>query len=351
MARAAVIALFALTLAAGASAKAPPSGIKLCGTNGCATIDAQTAEQLFTAGGAPRAAPQPAPFYRLRWTWENGQEETGGYWLPDFNALQLGGWVTPDAAATATLTGAANGLQPFAPAPPTSATVGRRPAADPASYARLLTEGTRVSSWVGALDWIRVELESPEPSPWTDPGYDLRISKGSGFVWREGAVYRIPLALARLARSAKSIAPSPPPAGFSALGAGGCAPASPRHVGANGWRLAEVFGTATGSQLWALFFLPAGASWSGSTATLVGTVGKDVKIVVRFGARSFRPAAVGPDGLRIGPDWGPTAHGWSNWERPGSEWGVGYTFPEPGCWRIHAGDGVVAGDLWLDVQS
>jgi hypothetical protein len=345
MARAAVIAFLALALTAGAAAKAPPSGIKLCGTNGCATIEAQAAEGLFSIGGNPRAPAQPAAFYRLRWTWENGQEETGGYWLPDQDALQLGGWVAPDAAATATLAGAATGLQPFTPAPPTSATVGRRPAADPGSYARLLTEGSRVSTWVGALDWIPVRLMSLEPSPWTGPGYDLRISKGSGFVWREGAVYRIPLALARLARSAKSLAPSRSPAGFAALGSAGCGPSSPRHAG-------EVFGTATGSQLWALFFLPVGTSWAGGqSATLAGAVGKDVKIVVRFGARSFRPAAVGPDGLEIRPDWGPTAHGSSNWRRPGSEWGVGYTFPEPGCWRIHAGDGVVAGDLWLDVQS
>src|SRR6266568_2277549 len=154
MGRAVVIALLALSLVAGAAAKAPQSGIKLCGTNGCATIGAQAAEQLFSLGGTPGAAARPAPFYRLRWTWENGQEETGGYWLPTQDALRLGGWAAPDAAAAATLTAAANGLQPFAPAPPASVTVGHRPAADPASYTRLLVEGTRVSTWVGALDWI-----------------------------------------------------------------------------------------------------------------------------------------------------------------------------------------------------
>src|SRR5947207_1693188 len=83
-----------------ATVKAPPAGIELCGTNGCATIDAQSAEQLFSGGGTPRSAALPAPFYRLRWTW-SGQEETGGYWLPDQNALRIGGWAAPDAAATA----------------------------------------------------------------------------------------------------------------------------------------------------------------------------------------------------------------------------------------------------------
>jgi hypothetical protein len=113
-----------------------------------------------------------------------------------------------------------------------------------------------------------------------------------------------------------------------------------------------VFGTVTGGRLWALFFLPAGSSWASPVqASLAGVLGKDVKIVFRFGAASLQPVATGPDGTRIRPDWGPTAHGSSNWQRPGSEWGVGYTFSEPGCWQIHAGDGTVAGDLWLLVAS
>jgi hypothetical protein len=205
MRRVALIVLVALVLTAGAAAKAPPSGIELCGTNGCAAIDAQPAEQLFMLGGAPGLPARPGPFFRLRWTWETGQEETGGYWLPGENALRLGGWIVPDSAATAMLTAAATGLVPFPMTPPTSVRVGGRAADDPASYERLLATGSRVSTWVGAVDWIRVRLTSPEPSPWTDGSFDLRVSKGSGFVWREGAVYRIPLALARLARAGRSL--------------------------------------------------------------------------------------------------------------------------------------------------
>jgi hypothetical protein len=340
-----VLVVLALAFAAGAAAKAPPTGIELCGTNGCATIDARSAEQLFTLAGTPRAPARPGPFFRLQWTWETGRPEVGGYWLPDQNALRLGGWVVPDGSASATLAAAANGLEPFATTAPTSARVGDHAAADPGSYARLLEAGSRVTTWVGAIGWIRVRLASSEPTPWTDSGYDLRISKRAGFVWREGAVYRIPLALARLARLGRSLAPSAPPAGFAALGAPSCAPPSPR-------RSAEVFGTATGAQLWARFFLPVGSSWAeGTGANLTGAVGKEVKIVFRFAATSLRPIATAAGGAQIRPDWGPTAHGASDWRRPGSEWGVVYTFPAPGCWRIHAGDGTVAGDLWLDVQS
>ena len=341
----AAVSLVALALSGVAAAKAPPTGVKLCGTDGCTTIDAQAAEHLFTQSGTSAAPPRPAPFFRLRWTWDSSQEETGAYWLPDQHALRFSGWAVADATATTMLTAAAAGLQPFPVGPPTTVLVGARAAAAPATYKRLLDEGSRVSSWVGAFDWIPVKLASSEPSPWTDGSYDLRISKRSGFVWREGAVYGIPLALARLARAAKSLAPTPSPRGFAPLGGAGCAPASPRRAG-------EAFGTATGTRLWALFFLPVASSFAPATdARLVGVVGKEVKIVVRFGAAALGPAAIGPDGTRIKPDWGPTVHGWSNWKRPGSEWGVGYTFQEPGCWRIHAGDGIVAGDLWLDVES
>jgi len=347
MRRVALLGFLALLLAAGAAAKAPPSGIELCGSNGCSTIAAQAAEQLFQNGGGP-ASVAPAPFFSLRWSWDDGgRDPSGGYWVPQANAVRFpgSGWSGLLPGAAALLQAAASGLEPLAPAPPDGATVGGRVAADAASYARLLSEGTRVSTWAGARDWIPVRLVSARPTPWTGGSFDLRISKARGFVWRDGAVYRIPLALARLARGARSLAPAPAPAGFAPVGARGCEPASPRAA-------AEVFGTATGTRLWALLFLPAGSSWASATdAALTRAVGKDVKIVLRFGAATFRLQAVGPGGAQVEPDWGPTRHASSHWRRPGAEWAVGYTFPAPGCWRIHAGDGTVAGDLWLEVVS
>jgi hypothetical protein len=336
------IALLALALAAGAQAKAPPSGIQLCGTNGCSPIAPEQAEQLFTLGGPPGLAAAPAPFYRLRWTWDEGRSEDGGYWLPDANVLRLGGWVAPDADARAILAAAAQGLEPYPLVPPESARVGGRAAADPASYALLLTVGTRVSTWVGALDWIPVELASSQPSPWTEPSYDLRVSEGSGFVWREGAVFRIPLAVARAVRLGRSIGPAAPPAGFASLGERGCAPASPRLPAS-----LEVFGTAYGTQLWAL--VPGLAD--GTRAALANVVGRRTTIAVRFGGAKPRLSATGPGGAIVAPDSGPDAHLGSSWKRPGREWSLGLTFPSPGCWRLHAGDGTVAGDLWLDVRS
>jgi hypothetical protein len=139
-----------------------------------------------------------------------------------------------------------------------------------------------------------------------------------------------------------------PPAGFGALGAMGCAPASPRNVTAGGFAATEVFGTAVGAQFWAL-----GASTpAGDSASLAGVVGQQEKIIFRM--TSGVPSvfyAVAPDGTRVPPLWGPSPHLGSNWDRPGREWGAGFVFTSPGCWQIHAQSGAAQGDLWIAVAS
>lgn len=63
--------------------------------------------------------------------------------------------------------------------------------------------------------------------------------------------------------------------------------------------------------------------------------GEEVKIVVRMtGAGDLQVSATRPDGSPAAIDWGPEAHTSSNFSRPGSEWGFGVTFAEPGCWTI-----------------
>lgn len=124
-----------------------------------------------------------------------------------------------------------------------------------------------------------------------------------------------------------------PPVGFGPLGAEGCSPASPSDG-------RDIFGTSAGAEFWALPF------WRADAA-----VGKDVKTV--FKLTSHVPTvfyAVSPGGRHLEPDWFQV-HGGSTWERPGFEWGAGFTFDEPGCWRIHAGAFPAQGDLWLVVNS
>ena len=138
---------------------------------------------------------------------------------------------------------------------------------------------------------------------------------------------------------------TPAPARFGPLGRSGCVPASPAAA-RGGFR--EIFGTAVGDQqLWALPFLPDGASWAEPDAAVFGgLVGRGVKIVFAMTERVPPFRAVGPDGGEIDPAWvhghvGPTWMGLH-------QWGAQFVFPVPGCWRIRAGP---RGDVWLLIRS
>ncbi|MGI5212107.1 hypothetical protein [Plantactinospora sp. CA-290183] len=118
-----------------------------------------------------------------------------------------------------------------------------------------------------------------------------------------------------------------------------CPPAGADHPAG-----AELRGVTDNPQdsLWALLFL------RGPEGVRADT---EVKIVWRMtGSGDFAIAATGPGGATAEPVWGPTAHGGSNWSRPGDEWGTGWTFPAPGCWTVRATRaGGTAGTLALRV--
>jgi hypothetical protein len=121
-------------------------------------------------------------------------------------------------------------------------------------------------------------------------------------------------------------------------GAPGCRPASPRSPSAGGFQQ-EVQGTGHGATLWGLLF------FTGSPHT-----DAQVKIVWRMtGAGLFEVVAQGPGGRRLNPAWGPEAHGSSSWDKPGQEWGTGFTFTVPGCWDLHAARTGSSADVWLQV--
>ena len=44
-------------------------------------------------------------------------------------------------------------------------------------------------------------------------------------------------------------------------------------------------------------------------------------------------------------------HGGSNYRRPGDEWGSGYRFPRPGCYRLTARRTVGSAEAWLRVRA
>jgi hypothetical protein len=78
---------------------------------------------------------------------------------------------------------------------------------------------------------------------------------------------------------------------------------------------------------------------------------EELKIVWRITGtgEQFIVQARHEDGTVISPIWGPEAHGGSNWDRPGDEWGTGFNFPKPGCWTLTATRGTTIGEISLNV--
>ncbi len=112
----------------------------------------------------------------------------------------------------------------------------------------------------------------------------------------------------------------------------------PSEIGTTSGGLPEIQGVSESQSLWALLFpyhLPVRAD-------------EDLKIVWRMtGIGYFNVKAQHTDGTVIGPIWGPEGHLGSTWERPGNEWGTGFHFPEPGCWRMLVQRGKDTGEVDL----
>jgi hypothetical protein len=119
--------------------------------------------------------------------------------------------------------------------------------------------------------------------------------------------------------------PAPSSAGPSSAGPATCTPSTVDN--------GEVEGTSTdGVSFFALLQgVPSDMTPDGSGIR----ARREIKIVVRVGGSGdLAVSAEGPAGQRVEPAWGPEAHGGSNFDRPGDEWGVGLRFPSPGCWRV-----------------
>jgi len=132
--------------------------------------------------------------------------------------------------------------------------------------------------------------------------------------------------------------PSPTSSPLPRLGAPGCHPPSP--LDASNLGFPEAQGTATGTQLWALF---EGGVPPAST---------EIKIIWRatdVSTQQFHVVALGPRGLHVRPLFGPELHAGSDWQRPGGEWGTGFRFPVAGCWDLHVTDEGTVGDVWIVV--
>jgi hypothetical protein len=171
----------------------------------------------------------------------------------------------------------------------------------------------------------------------------LRLRVSGRRVWRGRYRFAIPGSWSLSVKGATlhlNVRPYPEST-FVPLGQPGCSPPSP----ANGITH-EARGSGT---LWAL--LDVGTLGDAHAAVLDGAVGKETKIVWRMGGSGdLELTAVAPDGSRIAP-YSLEAHAGSTWERPGDEWGSGFTFSRAGCWQLHAIRDSETGDLWLLIRS
>lgn len=135
--------------------------------------------------------------------------------------------------------------------------------------------------------------------------------------------------------------PEPAPvesAKFGELGRQGCDPPSP-IVGQ------EVQGTGSAS-------VTAFGQFQGVDAARL-VEGTPIKLVVRItGSGDLFVDMTAPDGATRALDWGPEEHTSSNYDRPGDEWGTGFSFDAPGCWALNlqrdSGDHAT---FWLDVEA
>lgn len=91
-------------------------------------------------------------------------------------------------------------------------------------------------------------------------------------------------------------------------------------------------------EMWALLFFE------------TARTNEDQKIVWRITGEcdQFHAQAQSEDGILLTPIWAEY-HGGSNWQRPGQEWGTGFNFPEPGCWKITVTRGETTGEIALEV--
>jgi hypothetical protein len=191
-----------LAIAGGAQAKAPRTGMDLCGASGCRHLAWAEAEQVMIGWQQNLARPAPfAPFYAVHVPWSPTEEQIV-YWVPSAGAVRGDRraplWMRVNANARTVLSQAATGIEPFQ-VEPTRVTVGGREVRDPATYVRLLERRTFLATWP-ATPWLAVEFETAIPSPWSDDAAEILLARQGRLLSVDGWVLRIPKTVAQRAR-------------------------------------------------------------------------------------------------------------------------------------------------------
>ena len=142
------------------------------------------------------------------------------------------------------------------------------------------------------------------------------------------------LALAAIAAAVCACTAVPEPAGGGREDPSGAALSAPGRQEGDRVPGDEVRAQSSTLETWALLYEP--TPWQ---------TGEEVKVVWRTtGTGGFDVVAVGPRSRRVAPVSGPTLHTYSNWNRPGDEWGTVFRLDEPGDWvlRVRRGGGTAS---------
>jgi hypothetical protein len=195
----AVAVLAAVVLPAGAGAKGGLPVVALCGAAGCAKVVAEPELTVSLAGRGPElrlaSVPPAQPFYRVRLRSEFG-ESWSGFLVPLARAVRIGGkGLAVPAGDAALLRSTAARVRPFPRPRLGGVLVGGRPARSPAAYLDLYRRLPRATFPPQASGWLRIELRSSRPSPWTGAGHEVEYLPSGHVLFRDGEWVRAPEAL------------------------------------------------------------------------------------------------------------------------------------------------------------
>jgi hypothetical protein len=191
----AVAVATALLLSAGAQAKAPLSGIDICGVTGCVRLGGSDGQSFFLRSHENAPAPAPARFYVIHWRWTADSPEQSAYWIParasarwDYGDQGVA-WGSVEAPTNKRIRQLVASIEPFALPTPTRVTIGGRDVRAPETYLRLF-RGRQVYSWP-AIRWLQIRIEDEQQSPWTDGRSKLMLAQNKPYVIVDHWVYRI----------------------------------------------------------------------------------------------------------------------------------------------------------------
>jgi hypothetical protein len=212
-----LVAVVALLCAAPAHAK-ELLGAQLCGASGCAT---EREAGLFEGQGGPlgdgmvtRPA-QAGPWYRGALLLGDHGKVFGRYafyYVPDGHVVVQPGmdgqtttWLKAQGALGGLLERLAAKLRPFATPKLVDVAINGKLAADPQSYLRLYSIGSKAETYPSDTRSVQIVLETTRRTPWSD-GNNLAVYPGSNLLLRDGEIVSIPGDVADRAANGESLA-------------------------------------------------------------------------------------------------------------------------------------------------